>query len=66
MDESLLRAGALAVGVVFYGLLIQYAQAKQAASRAKHGRGLIEQTCYRLGYLWARRNKTAQNRLNRR
>ena len=58
MSDDLLRAAAMGFGVALWAGLLGYLERKQAASRREHGRGLIEQACYRLGRLWARRHST--------
>lgn len=58
--DALLSAAAMGLGVGLYALLVEYLDAKQAASRREHGRGPIQQACYRLGNAWARRHKTAK------
>ena len=58
--DSALSALASGIGAGVWYLLFEYIERKQAASRAKYGRGVIEQACYRLGRLWALRNRVRQ------
>lgn len=66
MEDGLIRAVAAAVGVWFYWLLLKGLERQQAACRRKHGRGLFDHACYRLGYLWARCYQAAKQGLSRR
>ncbi len=59
-----LPALAAGLGVALYAWLFQCIEEKQAASRRKHGRGVVEQACYRLGRAWAARHKVKQRPLN--
>ena len=61
----MIRAAASGLGVAFYWVLLQALERQQSACRRKHGRTLLQQTCYRLGSLWARGHKATQKALNR-
>ena len=59
-SDEMARGFLAPIGSAIVLLLLQKLKAKQAAARAKHGRGLIERACYGFGKIWARRSKPAQ------
>lgn len=63
MEDGLIRAAASGLGVAFYWLLIQGFKRQEAACWRKHGRTLLQQSCYRLGRLWSVGHKKTKQAL---